>query len=226
MSLPTPIRLIFALVIILVTAGGAKMLGIALQPPKVEFPSWTVSDMPMQLGIWNAEKQENDPKITAATEAKFTEDRLWTGSRGTTVSMHAAMFEDPGIAVWHSPPNCYRGQGYQKISERTMTLPSDDEHAEVQVSVWEKNGSRITVVYWFQIDKYTIFDRYTLGITRGKLKGLETWPPTMKVLLQIKGTGEDTTDAILDMAKEINGWLLTKATLVKNEPEKGEEKKE
>ncbi len=178
--------------------------------PKVTFPTWSVKDLPAALGDWTLKQTELDPKIFARTEATVAQDYIFVKGQKREVYSHLAMFESPETGVWHSPPNCYRGAGWQRISAEyeDLSLPQGVPPAKVCVEVWEQKGSRCTIVYWFQLGPYDVYDRWSLGVLRIlHLGGKPVWPPEIKVLLSVAGAGLDERKDVLDVAKEIHLWL-------------------
>jgi len=205
----TAIRLLVVVGIILLTYGVSKLVQIQTEPPEVELPSWTFRDMPMQLEKWHGEDTKLDPEIAAATGAEVIVDRLYRSDVGAVVSMHTAMFKDPGEGVSHAPTNCYRTNGWNLAKDTREEIKiADDRTITVACTRWEKSSETVYVVYWYQLGDNVIYDRVGLGNLRWKMPGKEKWPVNIKVMLQVSlDDPEESKAAILDLAQKIATWL-------------------
>jgi EpsI family protein len=206
------IRVYIVVALIPLTALSARQLGVALEPPPVEMPNWTFADMPRQLGDWQGEDSEGDPKINAATEAKLDTivNRTYRDNDGHTIEMHTAMFDNAKGGVYHSPLNCYRSQGWEKLSESRSEIEIDDNFTlPVNVTHWKLKNERRVVVYWYQLGKHVLFGRWDLGIkVRWSLAGQPTWPALIKVMaeLPVTTTPEEAEDLLLGFATRVAQW--------------------
>ena len=185
------------------------LVRVAIAPPEVEMPDWSLQDMPLKLGEWHGEDTEMDPKIAVATGAAVIVNRLYRDDMGRVVSLHSAMFEDPAEGVYHSPLNCYRTSGWKKLGETLADVKvAEDITIPVCVTTWEKEGEKIIVAYWFQLGQHVLYDRYDLGKVRWGMKGQATWPALIKVMIQIPLTDLEDSKAIgLDFAQKLGEWL-------------------
>jgi hypothetical protein len=205
-------RLSIAAAIVVLTYGAMHVLNAGIKPAEVVFPAWvdTIFDkdkgLPMQLGPWTGQKCNLDPVIFAATGAKFTEDRIYTDDIGHSVSMHIAIFDNPDDGLIHTPFNCYRTQGFQSRKEKLEPLPGEQKPApQVFFTQWDQDGlNPCLVVHWYQLGDTMIYDRFDLGTARFAMR---TWPPLIKVLIQINGTTDDDKELIMSYSKLVYAWL-------------------
>jgi EpsI family protein len=208
----TAIRVYIIVALIPLTGWSAQRLGIALEPPAVEMPDWTFADMPRQLGDWRGEDSEGDPKINVATEAKLDTivNRTYRDNDGHTIEMHTAMFDNPKGGVYHSPLNCYRSQGWEKVSQETSDIQIDDELTlPVSVTRWKQKNEQRVVIYWYQLGEHVLFGRWDLGIkVRWSLAGKPAWPALIKVMMEIPvtSTTEEAEDLLLGFAERVAKW--------------------
>jgi EpsI family protein len=208
----TAVRVYIVAALIPLTAWSAQRVGIALEPPPVEMPDWTFAAMPRQLGEWQGEDSLGDPKINAATEAKIDTivNRTYRDNDGHAIEMHTAMFDDPKLGVYHSPLNCYRSQGWEKLSETRSDIQIDDELTlPVSVTHWKLKNERRVVVYWYQLGKHVLFGRFDLGLkVRWSLAGKPTWPVLIKVMAEIPVTAkpEEAEDLLLGFVTRVAKW--------------------
>ena len=127
-------------------------------------PTGAVTDLPLQFGTWHGEDTEMDPNIAVATGADVIVNRIYRDEAGHAISLHTATFLDPAEGVYHSPLNCYRGNGWEKISEsRENVKAADDLSITVSLVKWKKEEERILVVYWYQLGQHVLYDRFDLG---------------------------------------------------------------
>jgi EpsI family protein len=211
----TAVRITIIVALFPLTWWGARRMDVALDPPPVDMPEWTFAGLPRQLGNWQGENTEMDPKIADQTGANLDTivNRLYRDNQGHAISMHTAMFSNPKDGVIHSPLNCYRSQGWEKLSETRSTIPIDDKSPEltipVSVTLWHQKGEKRLVVYWYQLGKHVLFGRWDLGIkVRWSLAGKPTWPALIKVMLEIPVTTspEDAETTLLGFAEQIAKW--------------------
>lgn len=206
----TALRLYAVVAIVAVTYGIASWVQAQVEPPGVEMPNWTFREMPLQLGEWQGEDTELDPKIAAATGAKIIVDRLYRNDLGRAVSLHTAMFDDPSEGVYHSPLNCYVANGWTKTNETLATVHiSDDRTLPVKLITWQKEGETVMVVYWYQLGENVLYGRLDLGKLRfTTLRGQEKWPALVKVMIQISAIDVLETEAVvLEFADCVAQWL-------------------
>jgi EpsI family protein len=207
----TSVRVYIVAALIPLTWWGARRLNVALEPPLVDMPAWSFAEMPRHLGDWHGEDTQMDPKTANATGAQVIVNRAYRDGSGHVVSMHTAMFEDPKGGVFHSPINCYRTNGWEKLKETFVDLPINDELSlPVSVSLWRQGSETKIVVYWYQLGKHVLFGRWDLGVkVRWSLAGKPTWPALIKVMMEIpvpEGGEEDARNTVLSFAELVAKW--------------------
>jgi EpsI family protein len=205
----TSVRVYIVVALIPLTWWGARLMNAALEPPTVDMPDWSFAEMPRQFGNWQGEDTELDPLIAVATGAQTIVNRCYRDSAGHVINMHTAVFADPKGGVYHSPINCYRSQGWEKLSEVHTDLQVNDELSiPVDVTLWDHNGERRIVVYWYQLGQHVLFGRWDLGIkVRWSLAGKPTWPALIKVMLEIPTSqSDDAKTVVLNFAEQVAKW--------------------
>jgi len=195
--------------IVLVVSGVGKFLQLAVEPPEVEKPKWSLRDLPIQLGGWHGEDTELDPKLVVATGADVIVNRVYRDEAGHGVSMHTATFLDPAEGIYHNPLNCYFASGWRKIdSARENVKVAEDLSIPVSLTTWEKEGEKILVMYWFQLGQHVLYERFDLGKIRWGMRGRPTWPVLVKVMAQISmADAEETKTAGLGFVRQFAEWL-------------------
>jgi EpsI family protein len=205
----TAFRVYFVAALLPLTFGGAHLVQTALELPDVDMPDWTFKEMPMQLGSWQGRDVSLDPKIANATGAKVIVDRAYQDDMGHQVSIHTAMFDNPGEGVLHSPLNCYRSNGWERSELSTSDLQiSDTLTIPVSVSVFHKGPERVMVAYWYQLGEHVLFGRWDLGLkVRWALAGKPKWPALIKVMVQIPVSDiNDARSALLSFTEQVAKW--------------------
>ena len=216
----TALRLWIVVALVVAAYGVSFLVKAGTTPPEVQLPGWTFSELPTELPtevsspqgtIWRGEDAEMDPKVTVAIGADSGVDRMYRDEKGNTVSMHTAIFKNPAEGVLHSPVNCYRGAGWEKLTEETSAeiQVNDKRSVPVNITTWERGGERVVVLYWYQIGEHVVFSRFDLGEVRWAMRGRPAWPATVKVLLQTSAEGDldDAKNRILDLAEQIGRWI-------------------
>ena len=206
-------RIYVVVAIVLGAYGVSRGLQIATAPPEVEMPGWRLEDLPRQLGNWRGEGAELDEKVAAATGAEEIENRIYRDDVGHVLSVHAAMFTDPNVGVYHSPLNCYAANGWKKLNENTEMVSVLDGLEPSTVAVdfvgWERDNETIIVAYWYQLGNHVLHSRADLGNRiRWEMRGQSKWPVLMKVMIQIPVIeGQDSKKALLGFTELIGKWL-------------------
>jgi hypothetical protein len=88
----------------------------------------------------------------------------------------------------------------------------------VRMGIWESEGRKVLVMYWYEVGDYVIFERGDLFGLRWTMRGRETWPPTFKVMIQVPANDEQVAkkDA-LEFAAMVRDWLGGPGTLPRND---------
>ncbi len=203
------IRLYIVVALIVVTFGLTQWAGWATEPPVVELPPWSLSDLPLQLGSWRGETTKTDPEIFAASDANVIVDRRYVDDENHVVLSHTATFPDPEKGIYHNPLNCYRTHGWTKLRDTTVNLDvSDNLTIPVVLTVWENENKKVMVFYWYQLGERILHERWELGKARFAMRGHDKWPVLLKVMLQTDVTERDDPEEVLmGFGKQIAGWL-------------------
>ena len=181
---------------------------LKLKPPSVKLPERDFRKMPMQFAKWQGEDVPMDPEITRAIGADVVVDRAYRDDQGHVVSLHTALFANPDEGVYHSPINCYRANGWEKLDDTRLQLQVTEESSiPVSLTSWKSEGERILVMYWYQLGEHIIFDRWGLGGVRLEMRGKETWPALCKVLVQTSAADPEANNRIQSIAKYVYQWI-------------------
>ncbi len=194
--------------VVLVYAGAYAMQGMMGATLVLSTRDYTT--MPTEFGQWHGKEVELDPKVFARIGADVVVDREYRNDEGRTISVHTAIFSDPDEGVYHSPMNCYRANGYEKVAEEYWPIQVEGR-PEIQIKMvrWKKKDSHVLMAYWYRLGEHTVFSRAGLGWLRLKTGGGSAWPAMTKVLLQTSAKKDlvDAEDALQEMAAHMHGWL-------------------
>jgi hypothetical protein len=180
--------------------------------PHMTMPNWHLKDMPPKLGdwTWDGVKKDLDPRLFNQIGAREVEDREYRNPSGGEIILHTALFDDTEKGLRHSPINCYRENGWERISTETVPLGNDPNHsAKICLILWEKDHQQCMTGHWYQVGKDQVFDR-SMGLMglRWKRLGQNEWPPMVKVLLQMSVADPAKESASLrDIGLQIYQWL-------------------
>lgn len=101
--------------------------------------------------------------ITSLTDRQFEllkpDDYLladFTDGRGSNFSIYVGYHTNPDKATRHPPTICYPGGGWTKTfeSESPLAVAGLERPLRVNVTVFEKDGVKELVVYWYSISGY------------------------------------------------------------------------
>jgi hypothetical protein len=205
----TATRIYIATALVLVIYGGNKLAKLATDPPEVEMPNWTFDELPKRLGDWTGVATKLDPAIASATDAKIIVNRAYRDKLDHVINLHTAMIENPTLGICHNPQICYLYTDWTNKIKLFEELPiSSEKTIPVYVGLWEKEGEKVWVVYWYQLGPNVLFDRYDMGIrVHWSLAGKPKWPALIKVLLQTPALDtEDSKSMLLEFAGRIAKW--------------------
>ena len=159
--------------------------------------------MPLQMGVWHGKEVKLDPKLFVATEAASALTRSYSDAMDRMVSVFTAIYTNPDAGVYHSPLNCYQSQGWTKLSEDRvpLTVPGRPT-VQVDLSLWDRGGDRVYVLFWYELGEHVLFERYDLGKVRVAMRGRAEWPPLVKVLMQTSAVHPEAAKSqIIELAR-------------------------
>jgi EpsI family protein len=201
---------IVGLVVVLIPVG-SYVVRAGMKPAKVNLPDREfLLSFPRQLGPWQGEDQELDPGIFAQTGAEYYLQRVYLDDRHMEIRLHVAVFSDPDEGVYHRPYNCYRGHGWLPVSEKDLPLEVPERpDMKAHLMTWEQAGRKELVAYWYELGDRVLFDRDGMFRARIALRGQETWPALIKVMITTPGTNDPAEDEkrIGEFAQRVCQWM-------------------
>lgn len=174
----------------------------------VESPTFSVEELPMQLGEWTGEDVDLDPMLFAAIDPRSALNRIYQTKLGEQASVHVALWDTGMLTTPHIPTLCYELSGWTMEGSPTkVDLPDSSE--EAMLIVYNRANTRVAILYWYQIGEAMFFDHDgARSATRGVWNS-PTRPPLVKVLLQVPANDlEEAERALVKLAQEIRGWTI------------------
>jgi len=117
------------------------------QPPVVDTSS--LSGLPMEMGSWKGEEIPMGDRITQMLEADLNIQRAYSHHIGGFVWFYFGYYEtDSGGEPIHTPPYCYRSQGWEIVDSSVVPLGSGAFSANEIVV--QRGGEQRLVRFWYQ----------------------------------------------------------------------------
>ena len=149
-----------------------------------------------------------DPRLGVAVGAADVVNRLYEEEISGKIAVQVAAFATSSNALPHDPHVCYGQVGWKVVDRKTLDLRVDAETTRpAQLLVYEQERQRILVVYWYQFGDTSVTDGEGLRRTRWGYFGQKTWPPLIKVLIQINAPNAAQAEkTIRTFAEQILAW--------------------
>ena len=154
---------------------------------EIRHPKESIKTIPMEIGKWKGTDTTMDVRLFGKIAAHEVVSRRYTNPASETeLTLHCADFDTFWRRVPHSPRVCYKSSGWTTIKEEEFELADpDDRPAVARLATFEKDGDTVFVLYWFQFGDYVICNASELASARGQYRNEETWPPVVKMMIQI-----------------------------------------
>jgi len=186
------IRLIVAIGI--VVGADAAMESFHVGTPESIEPQMPLTSFGKTFDNWVSEEVPLDSETFVNTAADAALSRKYHDASGHVVSFLMAQYSETQAGLYHNPFNCYRSSGCTNLSSAKVPIPSAMRpEIDVSVSVWEKKGEKIMVMYWYEIADQVAFDRVDGMKLKWAFMGKRKWAPMYKVLMEtpIVGSRDD-----------------------------------
>jgi len=178
-------RLLTVVAIVLVVTLGLHRVEQGLKPDVANL-GWSLSEVPYKLGKWEGTEEVLDERIFRQIGALEAVNREYRDpATRSVVTLHAALYGLYDKAASHNPTMCFRASGFRERENDLVPLSATDPSAQANRSLYEREGHQVVEIHWYQFGDYIVRNRWEMGKVRLKLMTGETWPPVIKVLLQI-----------------------------------------
>jgi len=180
------IRLLIAVFLVATIHAGVMLIGREYVPGEVVVPERKLSALPMQLGSWQGQQTDLDPRVFRSIGAHSVINREYTNTTGSKVVLHAVLADEYTDGVPHYPQVCYGGNGWEIVDQKDLEVePAAGLPAGARLLTADRDEERILVLYWYQFGKNSFVDRDSYRFARREFWGKKKWPPVVKVLLQV-----------------------------------------
>jgi EpsI family protein len=173
-------------------------------------PSRPLEELPKTLARWTGEDSELDDVVFEAVKAATVVNRNYTNSLGNTINLHMPMFvEETSPFTPHNPRHCYKGAGFEILSDDVIDLPIDDATTiKARFMTLERGTEKAQLLYWYQLRNAIVVDDGGMRRARWNERGQEKRSPIVKVLLQASAQNEYEAEIQLrSIAVPIYDWL-------------------
>lgn len=146
-----------------------------------------ISTIPMQLKGWKGTDVPVDEELFKAIDAKEVVSRNYTNPLADRdISLHSALFVQFWRWLPHKPWLCYVGNGWTIIKREPFELTrADGTKARAELIHFEKEHAKIFVLCWYEFGNHVLVEADDFYYARKDYRDDETWPPILKVMLQI-----------------------------------------
>jgi hypothetical protein len=205
------IRLI-TLLLILIASHFAFAIIYSATPHNVHPLATDLNDMPLTFGDWtcvSTSKWSDGVKDPAG--ATFSINRVYASSdkRWEVLAYVAVWTEYRGGFMVHPPPICYAAAGHEILA---TTETKFGPTANTMLMSTRLEGRPTTVLYWYQLGPYCFHDATGMQATRWQWSymGQKSWPPLVKVMLEIRGTDKTNAERLLvNLGEKLLAWNST-----------------
>ena len=143
------------------TYGGVLAIQQMAIPIEARAPKRDLRGLPSRLGPWVAEEGLQTADILVDDDADIKSVRTYRNAAGDAVSLYADLWQEHRGRTPHRPEACYTGSGYRMLKQKTVQLQvADQPGIPVRVLSLERDGQRITVLYWYQRGNEVLLSSY------------------------------------------------------------------
>lgn len=170
-----------------------------------------LNDLPLQLEDYSGKDVPLDEGVRKILNADATLSRIYERPDGNWVSVHVSAWirpESVSSVAPHNPKICYTNSGWKILEERRVVADTSVQRLPLDVLLLQRDGERCVVAFWYRMGT-SLFDNATdARRVHCQLWGQPTWPPTIKVMLQIPTDETGDIDESLVRIKRFAGYLF------------------
>lgn len=205
------VRTLVLMVLLVGIHFAARWSATAGLPTETRVPTGDLHSLPVQMGDWTGKDVPTDPRIFKATGALAVVNRHFTDATGRTVVAHLALFTDldAGLYTPHQPEVCIEGSGGRITRSEEIQVEADGGGTfRTRILATESSGRFSRVLFWYQAPATTFTDRYGQREVFWLYRGKPTWPPVVKVMLQMPDpNSQQAKEALTGLARQIHAWV-------------------
>jgi hypothetical protein len=209
-------RFLVPAVLVALIYGGLWTIQGRGMPTECDPPQRSLAELPRTLdtpgGPWVGESVPMDPEMFAHTGAEEIVDLTFQRSASEVVLLHSAVYLVADLSLPHPPRECYIGAGHQLVAEEDLEIAVPGQPAPVRARLLtaDREGQRAYVLYWYQIGDRVVLDRDDVRDAAKILRGKETWPPRLKMMLHTNQTDRGLAiEQLQSVAAPLMAWAKT-----------------
>ncbi len=201
------VRLLIAAAAVLGIYTGGELFKDRGMPTEPAHLQLDLDQLPRKFNSWSGDDTPLDPQVFQAIGAEKVINRRYRDGRAE-VDLHCDVFLKYGVRILHPPELCYPGSGYTVADSESVEIAADAKSPRfARLLTLEKDGTRVYCLYWYQIGDLTFWDADNQRRAVRSLRGRETWPPMIKVMLQTTANSPEEARARLkSLADSVYPW--------------------
>ena len=169
-----------------------------------------LSRLPPHVGSWTLEENEAKQSfLEPPSDAASAVNGVYRDPAGVRIFVEMDMFTLLDVSLPHPPEQCYNLSGCRVLGERDTSVPVAENTAiTTKLMAVEHNGQRMSVLFWYNLDKEVVVDRFGLGAVRLKLRNQKRRPLVVKVMMQtISPNMGEAEDRLRSLAGPLLVWI-------------------
>jgi EpsI family protein len=149
----------FAVTILLL--GGTVVASRSIDNRPAEALAEPLDSIGTEIGGWTGEPDPPiQPEVLKELDPTSYISRTYRRA-GETLSLFVAYYANQRAGEsMHSPKHCLPGSGWEFASYGSTTIPAGDREVVVNQHLIQKDGVRMTTIYWYQSKRRVVADEY------------------------------------------------------------------
>lgn len=155
-----------------------------------------VNAIPKTVGVWSRFGEDMRPSqevldAWAVSRNDFLQ-RRYVNPLGESLDL-LVVYKGEGRRDWHLPEMCFRGSGYELVSETRTTVPFGGREIPAVKLIGQSDKNRQIILYWFVAGNETevSFSRLQLSMALSRLKPRKYGWTFIRVNGDVKTTDDD-----------------------------------
>ena len=204
-----------ALLVVLIVIHAVYAVVQSGTPLHVRDPATDLSELPLELSDWVCpEPSQRDSQAEDIAGADASLERMYTNrNEQAAVAVYVALWKTyPGYAFPHVPPVCYSSSGYEILDISEVAPRNGDGSTATALLMHAQLDDRPAyVLYWYQLDQNTMTDVKQIGEDRWSYARRGSWPPMVKVMLDIRSVDQQQAGRLLiELGEQVLKWTSSK----------------
>ena len=167
-------------------------------------PRFNMSHFPYQMGNWKGEELEILDETVQVLRCHSHLNRVYRDSLAHTVTLHMAAWLNTDLVVPapHHPEVCYPAAGWEIMERRQHIFPTPDGEITCELMLHQKESSSVVTAHWYTLGDISLTGTGGFSPQRLKFWGTQSWPSTVKYLLQTQAPSIEAAEPVLGLFAE------------------------